>query len=439
MQICELPVSRASDVGGATSRRWTRLPFRSVCLYLVLFHLDTLLGVIGSQIQQTLYRAPLRAFDGWIGAALFRLNPGVLRAGWGGGTDTLLYAIHAIDLLLVSALGAIVWSIVDTRRSSDERLQSWARLLVRYSLAASLFTYGFAKIFAGQMAPVWMFMSRWVEPFGNMSPAGLLWAFIGYSTPYQIFGGIAEVVPAMLLLFRRTATLGALLAVGVLANVVMLNFSYQIDVKVFSLNLLAAAIFLAAPAVPRLVRLFVLNQAAEPSSSDATPFDRQSLRRLVAGVQVVFVAWFLYHSVPYHYGNALLHPPTTHPALLGLYDVETFVQNGAERPPLATDRVRWKTVDIDYSPTVMQVQLMDESFRPYTVEYDPTGRSISVFPLRDKSRKYVLASSRPDTDHVVLEGKLGDDAVTIRLKRIDPSRFSLLNSQFHWTGRTDIH
>ena len=38
-----------------------------------------------------------------------------------------------------------------------------------------------------------------------------------------------------------------------------------------------------------------------------------------------------------------------------------------------------------------------------------------------------------------MEGKLGDDAVTMRMKRIDLTKFSLLNPPFRWTGRTDIH
>ncbi len=54
---------------------------------------------------------------------------------------------------------------------------------------------------------------------------------MGYSTPYNVFTGLVETVPAMLLFFRRTATLGALLLVAVLANVVMLNLCYDVPVE----------------------------------------------------------------------------------------------------------------------------------------------------------------------------------------------------------------
>ena len=121
---------------------------------------------------------------------------------------------YVFVLLLCSALIAIVWSLLDRRRSEYQSLHAWVRLLVRYSLAISLFWYGFDKVFVAQMAPAWMYLERLVERFGDMSPAGLLWAFIGYSPAYQIFGGLAEVAAASLLLFRRTTTLGALIAMS---------------------------------------------------------------------------------------------------------------------------------------------------------------------------------------------------------------------------------
>ena len=55
----------------------------------------------------------------------------------------------------------------------------------------------------------------------------------------------------------------------------------------------------------------------------------------------------------------------------------------------------------------------------------------NAFLGRDKT-KSVLECSRPDQDHVLMEGKIGKDALTVQLKRIDPSKFLLLNRGFHW-------
>lgn len=56
---------------------------------------------------------------------------------------------------------------------------------------------------------------------------GLLWNFIGASAAYTIFTGVAEVLGGLLLVARRTALLGALVCIGVMSNVVLLNFSYD--------------------------------------------------------------------------------------------------------------------------------------------------------------------------------------------------------------------
>jgi hypothetical protein len=248
---------------------------------------------------------------------------------------------------------------------------------------------------------------------------------------------VAEVAAASFLLFRRTTTLGAFLAIGVLLNVVMLNFGYHVDVKVSSTNMLVAAVFLAAPDLAKVIRFFVLNQRVDPPDA-SDPTGGGGWGRIAATVfKVLFVSLAFYNSISYSYRNALFTPPAQRPALYGLYAVETFVRNGNEHPPLITDSVRWKYVIVDYSSTVMHVQMMDESFRQHPAQYDDLGKAVTLFLGRDRT-KHVLECSRPDQDHLVMEGKLGDDALTIRMKRIDLSRFRLLNSPFRWTGRTQI-
>ena len=433
---------RPTQPADADALRWSvgrRIAFRFFAPYLVLYHVDSLLGLFGNPVKQTLYRAPMRTVDGWIGTTFFGLTPSDLNLGFGGFTDVPLFYIHIVVLLLCSALIAIVWSLLDRRRSEYQSLHAWVRLLVRYALANSLFWYGFSKVFVGQMAPAWMFLERLVERFGDISPAGLLWSFVGYSPAYQIFGGLAEVLAASLLLFRRTTTLGALIAIGVMLNVVMLNFGYQVAVKLSSMNLLLAAVFLAAPDLGKLTRFFVFNQRVDvPDASDPI-LERRGLRLALTVSKIVLATLMLYNSFSTGYQNALFRPPSNRPVLSGLYEVETFVENGTERLPLTTDVARWKTVTIGDPSTTMHVQMMDASFRHYRAEYDSQGKSVTIFLGNKEKKGYTLQCSRPDQDHLVMEGKFGDDALSVRMKRTDLSTFSLLNMPFRWTGRTDIH
>jgi uncharacterized membrane protein YphA (DoxX/SURF4 family) len=373
----------------------------------------------------------MRGLSAWVAIKVFH-QPAALTLGWGGNRDTTLYYIHNLDLLVIAAVTAIVWSLLDRKHREYRSLHSWVRLLVRYSLVFSLFTYGFSKLFVVQMAPLWLYLSRLVQPFADQSPAGLLWAFMGYSAPYQIFGGIGEVLAGLLLLFRRTTTLGSLMAAAVLSNVVMLNFSYDVNIKLFSLNLLVAAVFLAAPDLGKLTRFFVFHQRVDPPDASGPEFQHRWLRITAIGAKIVIVSLFLYGSISYHYQSSLLRPRADRPALYGLYDVEMFARNGNELPPLTTDTERWKRVIIDYPPLEMKVQMMDESFRSYRVEYEKMGKSIAVSVGQGKAEKFVLECSRPDQDHVLAQGRLADDSLMIRLKRIDASKFLLLNRGFHW-------
>ena len=83
---------------------------------------------------------------------------------------------------------------------------------------------------------------------------------MGASTAYQMFAGLAEVLAGLLLLFRRTALLGALLCGGVLANVVLLNFCFDVPVKIYSSHLLLMAVCIIYPDTGRLVSFFLLSR-----------------------------------------------------------------------------------------------------------------------------------------------------------------------------------
>ena len=126
-----------------------------------------------------------------------------------------------------------------------------------------MITYGSVKVIKSQFPnPT---LDRLLQPFGDASPMGLLWTFMGASESYNIFTGAGEMLGGLLLTTRRTTLLGALVCFGVMSHVAMLNFSYDVPVKLFSMHLLAMALFLMAPDLGRLARMFVLNRPVEPA------------------------------------------------------------------------------------------------------------------------------------------------------------------------------
>jgi hypothetical protein len=234
---------------------------------------------------------------------------------------------------------------------------------VRYTLAFTLFGYGFAKVFPLQFP--YPQLSRMIEPFGDFSPMGVLWSFMGSSPAYTMFAGAAEVAGGALLLFPSTTTLGALFSAATLLNVVVLNFCYDVPVKLYSSNLLLMAVFLMAPDLGKLFNFLVLHRAAGRATTFGPLFEKRGPQIAAVVVKSVVIALVVGQNVigGYRsYRTAVLSPVP--PPLYGLYQVESFVWHGKELPPLTTDAVRWKTM-IAQVPQIVQIRMMDDSVRAF--------------------------------------------------------------------------
>ncbi|HEY7333728.1 MAG TPA: hypothetical protein VH639_02515 [Bryobacteraceae bacterium] len=384
-----------------------------------------------------------RQLDTWVATGAFHLNPAVVIHRPTGSTDTALDYIQNLCIVLIAIAVGVVWPILDRKRPNYDVLHSWLRLLTRYALAINLLTYGLVKVFQLQMGPV--FGYKLLQPYGDISPMGVLWSFVGSAAPYQIFGGAAELTAGLLLVFPRTTTLGSLVSFGVLLNVVMLNLCYDVPVKLFSINLLIAAVFLAAPDLVKLTKFFVLSRSVDPLNSASPMFEKRWIRTAAAGFKCVFLSVYLFQNISGYYRSyRSFIAERPRPALAGLYEVETLVQDGSEVPPLATNSSRWRRLDLE-SPDSIQVQTMDESIQTYAARYSPDGERLTLsapafynqlgpepgLPPGTKE-KFQFVLSRPDTDHVLMQGGLANGSLVIKMKRIDLSKFPLLNRGFHW-------
>jgi hypothetical protein len=85
----------------------------------------------------------------------------------------------------------------------------------------------------------------------------LYWSTIGSSHSYSVFLGIAEVVAALLLIFQRTRVVGLLIAATLMLNIVAVNFSFDISVKIHSGFLLLLTLLLLWRYAKTLYRFFV--------------------------------------------------------------------------------------------------------------------------------------------------------------------------------------
>ncbi len=121
-----------------------------------------------------------------------------------GSGDTTYDYLLLFCFFWLSLFVTIVWSILDRKRASYNKLLYWTMVMMRYSLGMIMMGYGSAKIFYSQFSAPGP--TDLVEPFGEFSPMGLAWRFMGFSYAFNLYTGLAEALGGFLLFFRRTTT-----------------------------------------------------------------------------------------------------------------------------------------------------------------------------------------------------------------------------------------
>jgi hypothetical protein len=345
-------------------------------------------------------------------------------------SDSTSAYIEIFCWLAIAAAVAVVWTVIDRGRSNDERLAKGLRVYVRLCLACSMISYGSLKVIKAQFPDP--SLDRLLQPFGDASPMGLLWTFMGASTPYNIFTGAAEVLGGVLLVARRTMLFGALISATVLANVVMLNFSYDVPVKLTSLHALGLALFLIAPDMKRLANFFVLNRPVE-SVPVQSPFSRWGTYSIVAVRTVLVIAftWVVFGRAYRIWRNDVR---VTQRPLYGIWTVEQFESDRPTSSP-AIDDASWRRVIFDHR---FVVQLASDSFRYYTLRLDPKEHSLLVRKAEVGNRVDFdhLSYEKLDDDTLSLEGHIDGQNVHARMRRMDLGSFTLLSRGFHWINES---
>jgi hypothetical protein len=420
---------------------WQRLGFRFFFIYLLLQiapwnWFNRIPGVI------TVTRYWYQAVDWLVRTAntyVFHVRETLVPVN--GSGDTSWAYTQLLLYLSLAGIGCLIWSVLDRDREAYPRLGYWLRTVVRYYIATFALSYGIIKLFALQMS--FPTLSQLSTPLGDFLPMRFSWLFIGYSVKYQIFSGLMETVAGVLLLFRRTVTLGLLAATGAFLNVVMINMSYDVPVKLFASHLLFACIFLLLWDAKRLFHFLVLNKPTGANSAYEPYFTSAWLRWGARGLKLVLVVlilifpfrdgWRRYRSI------ASDRTAVVEPFDIGIYNVRTFTRNGDTIPPGAPEAMRWRDVIFD-SRTSGSVGTTDSLFwQRYRRGYfrfraNPEEQTAVVWKNNaafDSTYLFTMRYERPDTSTILLWADIGKDSVYVELAR-DNRHFQLTERQFHW-------
>ncbi|HUR20680.1 MAG TPA: hypothetical protein VMZ90_07720 [Vicinamibacterales bacterium] len=418
----------------ATPHQWpaaARVGYRFLFAYLVLFSFPGPFAYLPFAVTRApsswIYNATL-ALSRWTQIHLFGI-PSPPPHSFTGSADTLYRYATYLDYLLIAAAAAVVWTLLDRRRPNYSRLDQWLRAWIRIDLATIIFGYGFAKVIPTQFAVP--SLQSYAQPLGEFSPMGLLWVFMGSSTAYSVFSGIAEVLGGLCLLLRRTATLGGLILIAVMVNVTMLNFTYDVPVKIFSLHLLLMAAYIVAPDARRLLNVLVLNQATAPRL--AMPlFTRRWARAVATAAVALFAGYIMWSDVSD--GLASLSAARSAAAaspLYGIYDVEGIHRDDAAMTPVAAHPAQWRRVIFDAGSRIT-IRTGSDIVTRFNSKVDAGAHAVTLTDRAVPGHTLVLTFEQPEENSLVLRGTIAGEPSVLRLRRFDEKQYLLLNRGFNW-------
>jgi hypothetical protein len=164
----------------------------------------------------------------------------------------------------IAVVGTIVWTAVDRNRADTyNNLYYWLRAIVRYRLAIGVIAYGFLKVFPLQSP--YPSLSNLNTNYGDFTRWKLFSISLGIVPGYESFLGLVEVVAGLLLLWRKTASVGAVIILLFTGNVFMSNIAYDGGEVVYSFYLIVLALFVLSWDLQRIVSLLVLQKPTAPN------------------------------------------------------------------------------------------------------------------------------------------------------------------------------
>ncbi|WP_425148090.1 hypothetical protein [Deinococcus sp.] len=410
-----------------TWKGWQYAAFRVVFIYLLLF--------LAAQYDLLFVRTLLNAIARWF--ALSVLHATLPDNPLESLTDYLVIWISlGLSIIAAALWGILERPVLEKSRRITESLFWPTHTFMRYFLASMLFVYGWQKVFHLQMpAPT---LSDMLVPFGEQRRMQLAWRFVGSSSLFEVVGGWAEVVPACLLLFRRTSLLGASLATVVLSFVVLLNFSFNIHVKIWSSQLFIISMLLVAPYTHNLLSL-IANKTVQPILFPTPP--AQNWRRWIGWawrvVAVIYVCWSpLSWNLETKRKYELISAKSE---ISGLYEVVSDSRPATTR--LDQDR-RWRRAAFDDTKiaTLLPVFFIQRVNREqlsgfYELISGKRTLTLRLSSLDGTSKVNIPMTYLRETDgFLIISGTESGQAFTVELKPASPKATRVREEKFSWVS-----
>lgn len=324
-----------------------------------------------------------------------------------------------VGLAIATVLG---WSFFIKRKHTREAVFSILQTAGIYYLSLQLFIYGCDKLFKAQFylpEPNILY-----TPLGKISKDLLFWSSMGSAHLYNVFMGSLEVLPAILLWFRKTRVLGLLIALGVLLNIVFINLGFDISVKLYSIFLWGLCAFLLWPNARALYQFFILKKTSTLPATISINMKQEKLRMIM---KVLLIGLILAEGLyPYLARFQFNDDTVPRPYLHGAYQVEAAYLNDSLE------------INFDIKRLFIHRQgyLIFENQEAEMVDYrllvDSSQQQLLLIDYYGKQTTLDYVYTKKDS-LLELEFFYENQFCYLKTKVLDWRKLPLLQDDFHWT------
>jgi hypothetical protein len=327
--------------------------------------------------------------------------------------ETYYEFLETVDLIaggVVIVIGALVAARFEAKkysRAEVEKYQYWMQVSIRYTLAYIFMLYGFAKVFGGQFSSLPVTLDT---PLREISGLQLTWRFFGYSYAYTLFVAGGQIAGSLLLFFRRTTTMATLILLPIIVNIVFLNFTHNIPVRLYSCIFLLMTLHLALLDYRKLKS--VLWDHRPFAGQSFTPLPR---RRRVLVLKSVLVALLVLGPFGENYYSAVLDQRLKSP-LLGTWEVDEYRVNDV---PVEYDprKTVWRRVYFEYAE--LAAVRTDQAKPRYLIPtIDTENKTISLADQKTEELFAEGAYELPAEGQMVLRVTSGEDRLQVTLHKV---------------------
>ncbi len=306
-----------------------------------------------------------------------------------------------VGCIVLGLIIGIRWNYVFSLQAVREKVYLIVLSGVRFLLAYAISTYGFAKVLKEQFS-----VPDYIKdiPIGEQSGFWLTWYYFGYSYPFSIIIAIGQIGGSLLLLFNRTRLLGTFILLPIMLNIVLINVFYDINFGAFlnSLIYTLGLTFLLLLNYKELVEIFFW-----ATDSVKETYTMNILKIMVKALLIIYAL-----------GSSLLteYLFRNNSIVKGVYATEHITKNNVTIDFNCDKDSILTKMYFDYAGTAI-LEYNDHNKRGYN-SYKIDKETISLFFEGDHQQMDTLKADINDLAKLTFTGKIGDDSIKVKLKRL---------------------